>query len=142
MAIVPAHETTISVADLGETPSFTEISQVLSVEGASVSVGEVETTNLSSPRKTYRPGLSDPGDVSFEIQYDPQDANHKDLKALAESPASKLWRITYPTSPKLTHHTFEGFLKEFSPGAGGPEEDLAASITIRVNSEVVESTEV
>lgn len=140
--VVPAHKTTISVADPGQNPSYTEISQILSVDGASITVGEVETTNLSSERKTYRPGLSDPGEVSFEIQYDPQDTEHKNLKGLAETPALKLWRITYATSPKKTYHDFEGFLTGFSPGAGGPEEDLSASITIRVNSEVTESTEV
>lgn len=140
-SVIPALGTTISVAKTGgETPTYTEISQVLSIEGASNEVGSVETTHLKSTRKTYRPGLPDGGEVSFEIEYDPADAEHVWLRSLADAPAVKSWRISYPTQPKATLDTFDGFLTAFGPSAGGAEENLSASITIKVTGPVVTTT--
>lgn len=140
-AVIPALGTKIAVDKTGgETPTYTEISQVLSIEGASNEVGSVETTHLGSTRKTYRPSLPDGGETSFEIEYDPADAEHVFLRGLADAPAVRSWRIIYPTAPKATYHTFSGFLTAFNPSAGGPEENLTASITIKVTGPIVEST--
>jgi len=139
--VIPALGTTIAVDQIGgETPTHTPISQVLSIEGAGNEVGSIETTHLKSTRKTYRPGLPDGGEVSLEIEYDPADADHKFLRGLADDPEILSWQISYPTEPKATLDTFDGFLTAFTPSAGGPEENLTASITIKVTGPVVTTT--
>lgn len=139
--VIPALGTTIAVDKLGgETPTYSVISQVLSIEGASNEVGSIETTHLQSARKTYRPGLPDGGEVSFEVEYDPSDPDHKFLRGLADEPEILSWQVSYPTEPKATLDTFDGFLTGFTPSAGGAEENLTASITIKVTGPVVTTT--
>ncbi|OJW11214.1 MAG: hypothetical protein BGO49_11145 [Planctomycetales bacterium 71-10] len=134
-----AFDTILSVDKTGGTTTYTEISLVLNIDGPSREVGSVETTHLRSPRKTYRPGLPDGGEMSFEIEYDPADAEHIFLAGLADEPEVLSWRITYPLTP-AKHHTFQGFLTAFEPSAGGPEENLTASVTVKVTGAVVETT--
>lgn len=133
-----AFDTILSVDKTGASTTFTEIALVLNVDGPSNEVGSVETTHLRSPRKTYVPGLPDGGELSFEVEYDPADADHAFLRGLADAPEVLFWRVTYPTSPAI-HHTFQGFLTGFQPSAGGPEEVLSASVTVKVTGAIVES---
>lgn len=137
IAVYPALGTTIAVDTTGGSTTYTTIGQVLSIEGPSNEVGSVETTNLSSTRKTYRPTLPDGGELTFELEYDPSDtAGHKFLRGLADAPQVLSWQVGYPLSP-VVKDTFQGFLTKFAPSAGGPEENLTASVTIKVTGAVV-----
>lgn len=138
--VIPALGTTLAVDKAGDGLEYTPITQIVSVEGASNEVGSIETTHLGSTRKTYRPGLPDGGEVSFEVEYDPADTEHKFLRGLADEPEILSWQISYPTLPKATLDTFDGFLTAFTPGAGGAEENLTASVTIKVTGPVVTTT--
>lgn len=141
LKVYPALGTILSVDKLGTGVTFTTIDQVLSIDGPSNEVGSAETTHLLSARKTYRPTLPDGGELSFELEYDPSDtAGHAYLRGLADAPAILTWRVSYPTSPVI-HDTFEGFLTKFGTSAGGPEENLTASATIKVTGAVVTAAE-
>jgi hypothetical protein len=134
--VIPALGTTLSINKA--TTVYTEISEILSIETTS-EVGSADTTNLSSEIKTSRPTLLDPGEVSYEINYDPNDADHIYVRDLMSAPAIKSWRITFPTTPATTA-TFDGYLTGFDESAGGPEDNLTASIKIKRNSVVTYAT--
>lgn len=129
--VYPALGTTLSVAKVVGT--YTVIGGIESIDGPSASVGKADTTNLASATKTSRPTLADGGEVSCDLQFDPSDANQKYLRGLLAAPAIVSWQISYPTLPTPTLDTFEGYLTEFKPKAGGAEENLNASVTIVVN---------
>lgn len=139
MAEYLAQGTTLSVDKTGG-GTYTTLADIVSFDGPSNSVGKVETTNLSSPRKTYRPGLPDGGDLSFDLQFDPADTTHTYLRSLADTPAVLTWQVSYPTLPKATLDTFEGFLTEFKPGGGGAEELITASVTIAITGAITTTT--
>jgi hypothetical protein len=134
-----ANGTTIGVDKTGS-GTYVTLANVESFDGPSNTVGSVETTNLSSGRKTYRPGLPDSGEISFDIQFDPADADHTYLRGLLDSPAVKSWQLSYPTLPKATLDTFDGFLTEFHPSGDDAEGILTASITIKLTGAIVTTT--
>lgn len=137
MTVWPALGTTIAVDKTGGSSSYTTIGQVLSID-LEPEVGSVETTNLSSTTKTYRPTLPDGGEVSLELEYDPTDTagTHGFLKTISGTPAIYSWTITYPTTPSKTD-VFSAFLTK-GPGrsAGGPEENLTGAVTLKITGAI------
>lgn len=139
MTVWPALGTTLKVDKTGGTNPTTTVGQVLSLD-LEPEVGSVETTNLASTAKTYRPTLPDGGEVSLEIEYDPTDTgvsgSHGWLKSIQQTPAVFTWQIAYPTTPVATD-TFLGFLTK-GPGrnAGGPEENLTGALTLKVTGPI------
>ena len=132
----PALGTTISYTTGGTT---TPIGEVLSVTGAGGGeVGERDTTNLGSTVHTAAPTIPDNGEVTFEINYDPTDTGHQQLRTWKDTPPATLptWTVTFATSPAHTAG-FTGFVKGFDgANSEGVDENLAASITVRVTGAV------
>ncbi|APW60486.1 phage tail tube protein [Paludisphaera borealis] len=135
-----AQNTVLGVDKLGTGVTWTPISYAESFDGPSNTVGSVEKTKLSSQTKEYRPGLPDPGELSFSLQYDPADTEAVYLRGLLSAPAIKSWRLTYPTLPKATFDTFDGFLTAFSPGGGKADEIITAKVTIKLTGLIVTTT--
>lgn len=139
MARYIAAGTTLAVKKSGAN-AFTTLGQLSSLDGPSNSVGSVQVTNLDSTRQEYIPGLPDGGDISGTLQFDAADPNHAYLAGLADAPEILEWQVKIPTKPNATMFTCDGFLTEFGVSAGGAEEVVEASITIKVTGEVVIST--
>lgn len=98
--------------------------------------GDVEVTNLGSSRKQYRPTLQDVGEATFELQLDPGDTTHAALKTAYLAGAVHLWKITYPDVGTTTDIA-SGFINKYSPNAGGAEEVLTLSITVKFDGTTV-----
>ncbi len=121
--------------------SYTTVAQVVSFSGPTFQVASIETTNLSDTSKKYRPGISDSGEMKFELNFDPADAGHTALKGLIEAPAVASWQISFPTPTHATLFTFDGFPTGMEIGGGGPEEKITASLTIKITGTVVVTTD-
>ena len=134
--VQPAAGTTLGFDPV--TPlTYVLIGNILNISGPESEVGSVETTILTSLRKTYRYTIVDPGELSFEIDFDPTEATtHQKLAALQDMPAIHSWQITYATTPPKIA-TVSGFLTKFAPDAGGVEENLTAAITIKLTGAIV-----
>lgn len=128
--VQPAGGTTLG-CDFTTPATYVVIGNILSIAGPEGEVGTVDTTVLTSTAKTFRPTLLDPGELTFELDFDPTDsATHQKLTALAITPAIHGWQITYATTPPKTC-TVQGMLTKFAPNAGGVEENLTASVTVK-----------
>lgn len=59
------------------------IGQVVSISHAGMESADVETTALDSTTnfRQYKPGLQEPGEITFQVQYDKTLASHKALTA-------------------------------------------------------------
>lgn len=133
----PALGTTLSYSiDAGVT--WVSIGQVttLSKVGGS-EIGERDTTNLASTAKTNAPTIPDHGEATFELNYDPTDVAHIQLMSWSGSPGTiPMWKAAYATSP-VKSATFSGWVKTLDGvNAGGVDDNLAASVTIRVTGAV------
>lgn len=141
MAIYLSKGVTLSVCTTaGATTPFTKLAQILSVDGPSSTVDSVETTNLDSERREFRPGLPDGGELSLDLEFDPGDTGHVFLRGAADAPDTYSFQVSYPTLPKATLDTALGFVTEFAPKSGAPGEKITASCKIKITGAVVTTT--
>jgi hypothetical protein len=138
MGVLAGEGTTIGYgATSGGT--FTVVAQVLSIKPPGGEVTAVPTTTLTSAVKTARAGLiPDIPEVTFKIQYDPNDATHQALAGLLVSGAQatpKWWEVTYVSDPFTTSakDVFQAILTKFEPSEleGEGETNLEADITLK-----------
>ena len=103
----------------GVTPKeFTTVFGVGDIDGPSLSIDEIETTNHSTgvPIKTFIPALIDPGELGFPCFWNPLDPTQSPLSPYGMENlfyARKVtdWRLI-ATDPARTTRQFRGFLKE------------------------------
>lgn len=118
---------TISIAATAE-------AQVRSISGPSPSVGQVETTALSSTWKTFLPTLPDGGEFSFVISYDPLDTGHQGLQTLVGTPAAVACVLTLHNSKTVS---FSAFLTKLEISGLSPEEVISATVGFKVTGAMV-----
>lgn len=112
----------------------TAIVELQDVSGPSLSLETIEVTSHSSLDgwKEYIAGLLDAGEVSFDINYVPTAATHKNasggLLYLLGQRSLQAFTLVFPDS---TSWTFNAFVTSFEPSA--PVQDkLTASITLKL----------
>lgn len=108
------------------------ILNVKSVDGPSLSVGEVETTTLASTFKPYLPTLPE-GEVTFNINYigmDPSVQALKSMLAVAPVPLAN-WLLTYEDAGT---DAWKGFVKSFAVTGIENETVVSAAVSIRMTT--------
>lgn len=110
---------------------YTAITQRTSIKGPGTQVGKADVTDLDSIVKEYRPTLGDPGEMSFDIWYDPVAATHQLLTDYLSAPAVAKWQLKF-SDDAATAIPFDGFVSGFEPGGMDPEGYLMASVKIQV----------
>lgn len=117
--------------------SFTTIAGIVDGwTGPNVQADEIETTILSDTYKKYARGQIDPGELSFEIAYDPEDATSQMLVDLYNDCTVATWQVTLSATCDAGGGTvtesFSGWVKSFSIKA--TKSDLVkAEVTIRLS---------
>ncbi len=137
MAAVPALGTKLyySLTDSG---TYTKVGGILSVGFPDPKVGSVETSTYDDAVGTFRPGRVDPGETTFELQFDPADTAHAALRKYVTGetpPVLMYWRVVAPTTPGKGEQ-FAGFLTSLPPAAQAADGNLEASATIKVSGAI------
>lgn len=125
----------------GGSPSetFTAIAEVRDFNGPGLSTDVIDVTPHSTSSNFRRkiPGLQDGGEVTFDLNFIPTAATHKDdAGGLLDAWKNQLVRnfqILWPDSGQTTW-TIRGFVSGFEPSAS-VEGELTASVTITVDGE-------
>jgi len=115
----------------------TAVINIESIEGPEASVEMLDMTahDSGSAYREVRPSFIDAGEITLRIQWDPNDATHKNaaggLRYLMLQRASSSFAISYPTTP-VTHDVFTAYVTGFTPSA--PFDDkLTAEITLQIS---------
>ena len=128
----------IGSTDTIATSTFSELGEVFNITPPSATTDMIDVTHMQSPggRREFVPGLIDPGECSFEMNYVPGSASDEalnDLLDTAPADRARQCRITYPNGAT---HTFLGLLMTYEPSA--PTDDkMVASVSFRTSGEVV-----
>ena len=110
----------------------TAVASVVSVSGPSMSVAEIETTDLDSAAKTFRPSLiPEIGTVTCTVYYDA--TAHQNLVDLIVTPSSQDWQIEFQDTTTID---FTGFLTGLNITGGDVDSNIQAEITIRIDDEL------
>jgi len=127
--VVAGEGTTISIG--GST-----ILQVVSIDGPSWSVESVEKTHLASTDKEFRfSTLSDAGEISMSVLYDPDDSTHTGLTTLMVTPAEVAVVLSFADGTASTY-TAQGFVTGFSPNGMEVENNLGADVSVKLTGAI------
>lgn len=114
-----------------------DLGEVTNITPPSSTTDMIDVTHMQSPggRREFVPGLIDPGECSFEMNYIPGSAGDLYLLGLfdlAPSQRKRRCRIIYPN---LVTHTFEALLMTYEPSV--PTDDkMTASVGFKVTGTV------
>lgn len=122
--------------------TYTKVGQIMSISHAGRSSNVIEFKDLDSTSLRKRPGLPNPGNLTLELNYDPEDVNHLFLEAQADAPTPDLdWRIRFGQTDPAQLREFVGFVTGFDSGGGENEDPLPATVTIEITGAITPDTE-
>jgi len=122
---------------VGDPVVFERICEIKTFSGPGGSATVIDTTDLCDTAKTKRMGLADEGQLSFTINYIPQDTAHAALRAARASRELTSFKLTFTDSP-ATVWEFAGFVAGFSV-SGSVDGVIEANVTIEISGEITES---
>lgn len=116
--------------------TYTTIAQRVTISGPKMEVAEVETSDLDSTVKTFRPsGVPDSGSLDLEVYFDPDDTQHTAIRALMATPAVKNFKLTLTDGTPATA-TFAGFPTSFELNGMEIEGNLGANVSIKITGAI------
>lgn len=129
MAGIDGFGTTMARGDGADPEVFTAIANVNSITGPGLSRKTIDVTAHDSPNQymEFLGGLIDPGEVSFDVNYDPSE--HDSLVDDLEATDPINYELTFPDA---TTWGFPAILTGFEPQAPY-DEKLTAGLTFKVS---------
>lgn len=114
-----------------------EIANVTNIGGPNFSKPEIDVTNMSSTAKEYKAAaLSDPGTLTFGLQYNPTNGIHSYLvsQAANQGTTTDSFKIAFSDG---SNWRFSGSLLEFNITADDPSQGiLTADCSVRLSGAV------
>jgi hypothetical protein len=119
----------------GESPtSFSTIANVVDFSGPGGSAAVIDITSLQSVAKEKIMGLPDEGQLTFNINLDPDSATHTLLRNARTARQECEFRITL-TDSTPTNLYFSGYVLNFSV-SGAVDDVVKAAITVEIDGAV------
>lgn len=125
------HGTTFEMADAATPTVFTYLAEIYDLTPPSDTIDQVEASHMQSPNRTkeYISAMSDPGEVSFSMNYVPGSTSDAALRA---AKGKRKWcRITFPSGNQLL---FFAELQSYAPTAP-TNERMTADVALKVSGQ-------
>jgi len=113
---------------------FTSIGEVVGFNGPSGTASIIDVTNLSSTAKEKILGLKDEGQVTLDLNLDPDDTQQAGLRSDRDAGTERNFQIVL-TDTGTTTLSFAAFVMGFSV-QGAVDQKIAASVTLEVTGAV------
>lgn len=131
---IEAQGVTIAIS-VGESPtSFSTIGNIIDFSGPGGQASVIDVTNLASLAREKRMGLPDEGQLTFNVNLDPDNATHQALRDARKNRTKCEFQITL-TDATATKLTFFGFVLGFVV-SGAVDDVVKAAITIEIDGPV------
>jgi len=124
----------IQIGDGTSPEVFNTIPEITNFDGPGGSANEIDTTDLAATARTFRMGLKDEGDFSFELFYIPANTYHTQLQTDRTNRTLRNFQVVLTDSPQTTM-SFAAYVREFSV-SGGVDDVLRANVTLRISGDV------
>lgn len=131
MAGLDAFGASLERSDMASSPTFTEIANVTSISGPSISRNTYDVTAHDSANSymEFIGGLKDGGELSFDLNWDPADQTHEDLFSDLDDLVPRDYKLVLPND--IAEFAFEAILTSFEVGL--PVDDkLTAAVTYKI----------
>ena len=119
---------------VGSPGSMAGIANITSFSGPGGSASVIDVTNLNSTAKEKLMGLPDEGQFSIDINFDPDDSSHQNLRGARVSRTRTEFKINF-TDQNPASATFWGYVLGFAI-SGAVDQQVKAAITIEIDGPV------
>lgn len=113
---------------------FTNISQVTKISGIGSERNNIEVTNLSSTAREYQESIKDGGEITLEIQFDPDDATHQGLKTDHDNNTLRNFKVTL-TDDLPSTWTFAARVRSYKLGEMSPDGVQMITVILRTSGD-------
>lgn len=135
MAAREAQGMVIARQDTSVSPNvYTTIAGVQGFQGPGGQAAVIDTTTLQSTAKEKIIGLTDEGQLTLDILFDPADATHVGLRNDRINRTLRSFRMTFTDSPASVA-TFSGYVLG-QPITGSVDEVISASVVIEISGAI------
>jgi hypothetical protein len=123
--------TVLSRGDGTSPEAFVAVGDIISIAGPAITKEEIDVTTLDSAAKEFLGGLDDPGEMTFELNWNPQDAQQVLLRDDAEGNTKVNYRVVW-NDVSATTVDFNGEVMEYSINTEA-NDAVKASVRIKIN---------
>jgi hypothetical protein len=127
----------MAVSDGGSPSSFSTIGNITAIKGPGGSADVIDVTNLASTAKEKLMGLPDEGQITVDLNYDPDNTQHAQMRNARKNRTRLEFRITL-TDTTNTVLTFFAYVLGFSMDIG-VNKQVTVSVTLEVDGGVSEA---
>ena len=132
----PSHGSTLSWDDTGGAV-YAAIGQVKDITGPGLTRGTIDVTDHdSSGVREFLAGLTDGGELTFSIGFDPTNAEHvalhTSLTTASCTASAAAWELDLNVCSGTAVWTFDGFVTGFSPGVP-VEGEQTVDLSVKLN---------
>jgi hypothetical protein len=113
--------------------AWTKIGNLKTIKGFDGKVAKLDATNLSSIAKEYIPGLSDPGQFTFDVDLDVIDPGQVALRNNLATAAIVSFRLTLPNAHTAT---FLAYVETF-PWDGGVDKIVSGNVNLIITGPII-----
>lgn len=121
----------------GSPLSYTTIAEINSFSGPGGSVSVIDVTDLASSAKEKIAGMNDNGQLSFECNFIPSNAQHLALRTAKENGTQVPVKIVF-TDTGNTEWAFDAIVTGFSV-SGAIDGVVKGSVTLEISGSITES---
>jgi predicted secreted protein len=127
--------TTLGINTSGALSTYTTIPEIKDFSGPGGQAAVIDVTSLSSTGKEKRMGLQDEGQLSFNIFYVPDNAQHVALRAARAARDKRGFKLTFTDS---TVWTFDAYVTSFTV-SGSVDGVIEAAVTLEITGAITEA---
>jgi len=131
MTVFRGASTVFSRGDGASPEVFTAVGDVVNIGGPSITKDEIEVTALDSTAKEFIGALDDPGELTMDLNWNPQDAEHVNLRSDAEASIVRNYRIVWG-DVSATQVTMSAEVMEFTINTE-PNDAVKASVRLKIS---------
>lgn len=117
---------------------FTTISEIKTFSGPTGSAAVIDVTDLSSTAKEKRMGLADEGQLSFTINYIPDNTQHALLRTQRASREETNFKMVFTDDSPSTTWSFSAFVTGFAV-SGAVDNVVEATVTLEITGSITQS---
>lgn len=133
---ISAQGTTIKIGS-GSPTTYNTIPEISTFNGPGGNASVIDVTDLSSTAKEKLVGLRDEGQLSFEMNYIPDNTYHAALRTARANKALTPFKISF-VDTGTTEWTFNAYVLGFVI-SGGVDAPYKASVTLEITGAITEA---
>lgn len=132
MAVYSGEDVAFQMGDAASPEAFTAVGQVTGFTAPSKTVSMLKHFFIGSSAPTKTPTVIDIGEATFEVVFDPDNAQHVLINTAHLAKTLKNFKIVITGATK-DELAFSGYITAFTQ-SGGSEAEITGSVTIDVTS--------